>query len=79
MLTISEIMSEPNVDERYLNLKDDGFYVYEEKVDEDNLSVDLVNVPSSSQEALLEIFGPEEDAELMDDEYTYMMEDLEIL
>ena len=72
-------MSEPNVDERYLNLKDNGFYVYEEKVDEDNLSVDLANVPSSSQEALLEIFGLEEDAELTDEEYTYMMEDLGIL
>ena len=79
MLTISEIMSKLNVDERYLNLKDDGFYVYDEKVDEDNLSIDLANVPSSSQEALLEIFGLEEDIELMDEEYIYMMEDLEIL
>ena len=69
-------MSKRNVDERYLNLKDDGFYVYEKKVNEDNLSVDLVNILFSLQEVLLEIFRPEKDVELIDEEYMYMMEDL---
>ena len=76
MLTISEIMSKSNADERYLNLKDNSFYVYEEKIDENNVSVDLANIPSSLKEALLEIFRLEKDAELIDKEYMYMIEDL---
>ena len=46
------------------------------KVNDENFSIDLLNVPSFSQEQLAETFGAEEDAELTDEEYADIIEDL---
>ena len=51
-------MSDTNLDPGYVKLNNSSFLVYDEQDNNDDLSVDLTNVPSSSQEALQEIFGP---------------------
>ena len=46
-----------NIDETYLFLKDNSFYMHNKKEGLNNFSIDLSNVLSSSQEQLVKIWG----------------------
>ena len=76
MLTISKFISELNVYTGYLNLKDNDFYMCEEKANNNNFRVELTNMQSLLQEKLAEIFRLKEDAKLINKEYTHIIEDL---